>query len=351
MKRLTFFLALLATLWFPAALRAQEDVSPLFFDAYECDFGEVEQAGGTLFQTFHFINGDTQSVRILRVSASCSCTSVSYPQDIIKGGDTGEISVAFNPAGTVGDVIRMVDIYLMDNRPSVSLTLKAHVNPSEYALEDVYPVSMPDGIRLTSVSQRFGYIAAGQMAERRIDIVNSSDKAARIGTDIDRSSLFLTAAAPSSLGPGEAGSIILRYTIPDYKEALGMHDGKVRLTVNGKVCDQSLAVSCIGIGNLEGAKGPAPSLQVLPINPVIKKSVLGKSFSSTYTIRNTGSGDLVIIRADLPDGASADLPDGTIIKPGGSRKVTVRSGSSWTSSGLVTNDPSRPYKEIRTSTK
>lgn len=351
MKRLFHILAIAALLWFPAVLKAQEDVSPLIFEAYECDFGEVEQAGGTLFQTFHFINGDNQAVRILRVSASCSCTSVSYPQELIKGGDTGEISVAFNPAGTIGDVIRMVDIYLMDNRPSVSLTLKAHVNPSEYAVEDVYPISLPDGIRVTSLSQRFGYIAAGQMAERRIDIVNNSDKAARIGTEIDKKGLFLTAAAPSSLGPGEAGSIILRYSIPDYKEALGMHEGSVRLLVNGKPHSQPLEVSCIGIGNLEGAKGPAPSLQVLPINPPIKKAVLGKGFSSTYTIRNTGSGNLVIIRADLPDGASSDLPDGTIIKPGDSRKVTVRSGSSWTTSGLVTNDPSRPYKEIRTSAK
>lgn len=351
MRRLILLLTLVATLWFPSALRAQEDVSPLIFDSYGCDFGEVEEAGGTLFQTFHFINGDSQAVRILRVSASCSCVSVSYPQDIIEGGATGEISVAFHPARTIGDVIRMVDIYLMDDRPGVSLTLKAHVNPSEYSVEEVYPVSLTDGIRVTTLSRRFGYIAAGKMAEQRIDIINSSDKAAQIGTDVTRKGMFLTAAAPASLGPGEAGSIILRYTIPDYKEALGMHDNSVRILVNGKPYNQPLEVSCIGIGNLEGAKGPVPSLQVLPTNPTIKKSLLGKGFSSTYTIRNTGSGNLVIIKTDLPDGASADLPDGTVIKPGGSRKVTVHSPSAWSSSGLVTNDPSRPYKEIRTTAK
>ena len=141
MRRLLFFCALTALNLLSAPLMAQEAGSPLIFDSYECDFGEVEEAEGTLFNTFHFINGSGTPVRILRISASCSCVSVSYPQDPIPGGETGEISVAFNPARTAGDVIRMVDIYLMDGKPGVSLTLKAKVNPSEYVLEDVYPVS------------------------------------------------------------------------------------------------------------------------------------------------------------------------------------------------------------------
>ena len=348
MRRFLYIAASIAFLWFPVPIKAQETVSPLIFDTYECDFGEVEEAEGTLFNTFHYINGSSSPVRILRVSASCSCVSVSYPQDIIPGGGTGEISVAFNPARTAGDVMRMVDIYLMDNEPGVSLTLKARVNPSEYALEDIYTVALTDGIRLTSLSQRFGYVNAGGMSERRIDVVNTSGSAVSIAAEPEQQGGLLSVASPERLGPGEAGSIILRYTIPEETSALGSHEDRVNLALNGRPVNRQIQVSCIGITDLSGKKGPSPSLQVQPASPVMKKALLGKGFSGTYTIRNTGASNLVILKGDLPAGTTSDLSDGTVLKPGESRKVKLQSNSGEYRFGLVTNDPQRPYKEIKT---
>jgi hypothetical protein len=329
---------------------SQDDPSPLIFDAYECDFGEVEESGGTLFHTFTFINGSAAPVRILRVSASCTCVSVSYPQSRLGGGETGEISVAFNPARTVGDVMRDVDIFLSDGLPGVSLTLKAHVIPSEYDIEDVYSVSLPDGVRLTSLSQRFGYLAAGKMGERRIDVINSSQSPVTLESELASEAGFLTVACPERLGPGEAGSIILRYTLPTGIEAYGLHEDNVTLLVNGRPCNRPLSVSCIGIDELESA-APAPSLLVSPSRPEMKKSLLGRGCSGTFEIRNTGKSDLRIRKTDLPEGAECDLPDGAVLKPGASRKVTVRAASQDLRLGLVTNDPLRPYKEIRTIAK
>lgn len=340
--------AALAIMLFPAPLQAQEMVSPLIFESYECDFGQVEESGGTLFSTFHFINGASFPIRILRVSASCSCVSVSYPQDLIQVGATGEISVAFNPARTFGDVVRMVDIYLMGDQPGVSLTLKAHVTPSEYSMEDIYTVALPDGIRLTSVSQRFGYISAGSMAERRVDVINSSDSAVEIEASPEQEDGLLTVACPQRLGPGEAGSIILRYTIPEDTYALGSHENRVNLLLNGRPCNRQIQVSCIGIRAQAGAKGPAPSLQVLPTSPVMKKSLLGKGYLCTFTIRNGGNANLVIHKGDFPAGVISDLADCTVVKPGGSRKVKLQSSEGQFRFGLVTNDPLRPYKEVQT---
>ena len=347
MRRYLYIIAALISTWFPVPLKAQETISPLIFDSYECDFGEVEEAEGTLFNTFHFINGSASPVRILRVSASCSCVSVSYPQDIIQSGMTGEVSVAFNPARTAGDVLRMVDIYLMDGKPGVSLTLKAHVIPTEYEVEDVYRVSLPDGIRLTTLSQRFGYVTAGSMSERRIDVINTSDSAVVLGTEKDDGG-YLTVSAPQQLGPGEAGSIILRYTLQEDPNSLGTHNDRVLLTLNGKPCNRLLEVSCIGVGNLDGSKGPSPSMLVQPSSPTMKRTLLGKGFSGTFTIRNNGAANLVILKGDFPAGVVSDLDDGTVLKPGESKKVKVQSDTGDFRFGLVTNDPLRPYKEIKT---
>ena len=350
MKSFRLYLTILLCLALPADLFSQDDPSPLIFDAYECDFGEVEESGGTLFQTFSFINGAATPVRILRVSASCSCVSVSYPQSRLEGGETGEISVAFNPARTVGDVVRMVDIFMSDGLPGVSLTLKAHVIPSEYDIEDIYTVSLPDGVRLTSLSQRFGYLAAGKMAERRIDVINSSSSPVTLDAEMDSEVGFLAVACPERLGPGEAGSLILRYTLSKDIDAYGMHEDKVTLLVNGRPCNRTLDVSCIGIEELDD-KGPSPSLQVYPSRPEMKKSLFGRGCSGTFEIRNSGKAELRIRKVDLPEGATSDLPDGAVLKPGASRKVTVRASGQEFRLGLVTNDPVRPYKEIRTIAK
>ncbi len=351
MKTLTAIISALLCMVFPAALFSQEETSPMVFDAYECDFGEVEEAGGTLFYTFHFINGSTSPIRILRVSASCTCVSVSYPQGRLDGGQTGEISVAFNPARTFGEVVRMVDVFLSDGLPGVSLTLKASVKPSEYDIEDIYTVSLPDGVRITGTSQRFGYLAAGKMAERRIDVINASEKPVTLGTESDDAMSFLSVACPERLGPGEAGSLILRYSLPDAASSYGMHSDKVTLLVNGRPCNRFIEASCIGVEDFEGRKGPAPSLQVYPSRLEMKKSLLGRGYSGSVVIRNTGNGELRIRKVDLPDGVTADLPDGTVLKDGASRKVTFHSASAAFSSGFVTNDPVRPYKEIRTTSQ
>ena len=346
MKRLLYSVIALVCLSLPVDLFSQEDPTPLVFDALECDFGEVEESGGTLFHTFHFINGSNSPIRILRVSASCSCVSVSYPQQRLAGGETGEISVAFNPARTVGDVLRMVDIFLSDGLPGESLTLKAHVIPSEYDIEDVYTVSLPDGVRLTSLSQRLGYLAVGKMGERRIDVINSSEKTVTLEAAPEDEGGFLSVACPERLGPGEAGSLILRYTLPDTPAAYGMHSDKVSLMVNGRPCNRTVEVSCIGVEDLASG-GPAPSLQVYPSRLEMKKSILGKGYSCTLELRNAGKADLRVRKTDLPDGVSCDLPDGAVLKAGSSRKVTVRAASPEAWLGLVTNDPARPYKEVR----
>ena len=126
-----------------------------------------------------------------------------------------------------------------------------------------------------------------------------------------------------------------------------MHEDKVTLLLNGRPCNRQLELSCIGVEDFEGRKGPAPAMQVYPSRLEMKKSLLGRGRSGTLEIRNAGTSDLVIRKAELPSGASCDLPDGTVVKPGASRKVTVRSDSDDLSLGLVTNDPARPYKEIR----
>lgn len=322
----------------------------MIFDSTLRDFGTVDEAGGTLFHTFQFVNGASTTTVISKVTASCSCVTVSYPQARMKGGETGEISVALSPVGLMGDILREVFVCVEGYEP-VMLELKADVKPSKVEIDDIYKVSLPSGLRMTTSSANFGYVALGSSSKKRIDIVNTSDKPLRIAAEVaDEAASFLRAACPERLSPGEAGSIILSYSLPKSERAYGRHSDEVTLLLNHNPCSRKITTSFIGTDDFTSKKPvAAPSFQTYPSKLEVKKSILG-GWTGSFTVKNAGKGDLVIRKVQFSDDVECSLKDAEIIAPGKSIKVSVRSKKNTFKVGLVTNDPSRPFKEISTTT-
>lgn len=333
-------------------LTAQNDglkqENPLVFDALVCDFGTVDEAGGTLFHTFHFINGSSSTTVISKATASCSCVTVSYPQARMRGGETGEVSVALSPVGLMGPVVREVFICVEGYDP-VMLELKADVKPSKVEITDIYKVSFPSGLRMTTSSASFGYIARGRSEKKRIDIVNTSKEPLRIGAEVLDAASLLTVACPERLAPGEAGSIILGYAMPVSERAYGRHSDEVRILINDNPCSRLVTASSIGVDESASRGGAKPAFQTYPSRLEARKGLLG-GWSATFTVKNAGKGDLVIRKVQLDEGVECNLKDGEAVRAGQSRKVTVRSSRDSFKVGLVTNDPARPFKEISTTT-
>lgn len=342
MKRLSFII--LAVLLACTAYATKEN--PLVFDSIVCDFGTVKEADGTLFHTFHFINAASATTVISKVTASCSCVTVSYPQARMKGGEAGEISVALNPLGLLGDIVREVFVCVEGYDP-VMLELKADIVPSKLEINDIYRVSLPSGLRMTTATANFGYIALGHSEKKRIDIVNTSSAPLRIGLEVLSAASFLNAACPELLAPGEAGSIILNYSLPDSDRAYGRHTDEIRIYINDNPVTRTVSTSSIGVGAFPAAGKPKPAFQTYPSKPQPKKSLFG-GWTASFTVKNAGKGDLVIYKVQSDDFTECSIEDGEVIPAGKEKKVTLRSGNAAMNAGLVTNDPSRPFKEIHT---
>lgn len=330
------------------SLKAQEEECPLIFDSCSFDFGTVNEADGTLFHEFAFINGSSAPVRISRVAGSCSCISISYPQTLIEGGEVSVVSVAFNPVGYMGEVVRYVEIYLGRDVPGVILEIKADIVPSDYDIEDMYKVAFPGGLRLTTVNAKFGYVQRGTSSDRRIDIVNTSSEPVSVGTEVADAASFLTVSGPRSLAPGEAGSLILRYSLPDSERAYGSHQDVVTVIVDGAACSRAIAVSCLGVDDLSGTKGPAPVLQAYPSNLKTVKIPLVNQYVTCLTLKNIGKSPLHVKKIEASDGSvRIDWKEGTVLAPGQSRKVILRSDVPSFTVGIVSDDRDRPYKEMK----
>lgn len=110
MKRvfICFILAVLTT-----SLAAQEKVGPkMTFDSATHNFGDVERKGGDLVKEFRFVNDGDEPLVIKKITKSCSCTTVNYSRKPVMPGQSGVISIKYEPHKVEEGVFnRVIQIY------------------------------------------------------------------------------------------------------------------------------------------------------------------------------------------------------------------------------------------------
>jgi len=323
---------------------AQTKGSPLAFDAYQWDFGKVNEDDGTLFCIFRLANTADAPVRISRVVPSCNCVSVSFPQEYLSPGEYAQMNVSVNTAGMAGPVERSFDVICSDKSTPVTIRLKADVNPSPRPLEDVYKVSMPQGLRLSTANVRFGYVARGANAAMYLDMANTSDRELSLACRHLPSGSPLKIDCPTSVAPGQQASIRLSYDRPS---RYGLYADTLQLVINGAVCSKLVTVSAICVDNFDDNPLSVPFLQASPSLLKLERGFLSRFYSASLTVANIGEAVLVLHSLDLPKGMSSDFVPQTRLAHGESVRITVRTSQSGSFRiGLVSNDPDRPYKEI-----
>lgn len=319
---------------------------PLVFDAPSIDFGTVPDEGGALFHIFTFINSSSSPVRISQALVSCNCVTAAYPDNFIKGGETGTVSVAFNPAGLSGKVSRQVEVFTGDGIPGVVLEMTAVVEPVSHDITDLYRTVLPGGLRMASTSCRFGYVSVGKTEERSVGLLNACDQPMEIDFEQSAQSVF-SVVGPRSLSPGEAGTLIVSCRVPS--RAYGSYSDELFLTVNGDRCTRPLEISAVAVDDRDAVSdGKVPSMQIFPSFLEARKSLLTGKYSASFEISNVGVTDLVMRKVMASEGTETDLDGNCVIKPGKKRRVSVRSHSESFRVEMISNDPVRPYKELRT---
>lgn len=113
MKKYFFLFVLLgfAVQGFAQAISSAKANGPVItFDKKVHDFGDIFQ-GDKVEETFHFTNTGNEPLIITNVQVTCGCTTPKgWPRDPIAPGAKGELTVAFNSAGKMGRVNKVVTV-------------------------------------------------------------------------------------------------------------------------------------------------------------------------------------------------------------------------------------------------
>ena len=331
-----------------------EPTSAMVFDSYEWDFGPINEADGPVMHTFRFVNISNNPIQIDNVATSCGCTTVQYSTEPIHGGEEGELTVVFDPARTDGRVFREVEILTKDRRNYASLSIFADVTPIPMGLEQLYPHLLAGTVKTNSKRCNFGYISQGDKVTKVVRIANVGDKAVKLSAITTDNRYGMSVDCPESIAPQEVLSIHITYDIPKGKKYFGTARDTVWLVADGVKSQVPISVNALRIEKFNSDDSNKPVMRIEPAYVEFGEKVPGKIYKKTIVIGNTGNADLIFRDVEPMEGTAISISSGQVIKPGKELKVTVAitnskepRTSTLGSINLTTNDPTRPFRELR----
>lgn len=339
------FTILTLTMLMPLCLVAQK--TNITFSSTSNYLGNVPEREGEIKSVFEFTNSGNAPLIIDEIRTGCDCTTCEWDKQSIAPGESGKITVIFDPEGLPGKFIKSIAIF-SNTTPSVStLTIRGYVIPQKHGPFSGFPTKMGD-IRLSSDSMNMDIVNRGIIRHKEINVINSSKEVVELAAHIDSKNIQLT-VTPSQLKPLERGKITLKWIITD-KEPLGEMNNVITILQNGKESGQ-IYTSAEVHENFsmykENNYANAPHITIDSNEFDMGAVITNSTNTHNLVIKNQGVNELHIRKIVCDDeNVSASIKKG--VKGGKSRKMAINVNAPNEPSlrcaeiKLYTNDPQNP---------
>lgn len=178
--------------------------SPITFEKKSHDFGTFPEDGDSPTCNFQFINQGKEAIAIVHVQTTCGCAVASYTHTPIAPGQTGNISITYNPQGRPGKFARSALVSFSNSNEKVKLYITGMVTPGVERKHKSFPYVMGD-LQLKTTGIRFNPMR-GKEQEQNIVVVNSGKTPIRLQIHSSDSSLS-GRMEPEVLAPESIGEI------------------------------------------------------------------------------------------------------------------------------------------------
>jgi hypothetical protein len=358
MKKILTSLALIAC---AVTMMAQQPV--ITFEKTEHDFGKINEADGRVSTIFTFKNEGNMPLVLSNVRASCGCTTPKWTREPVEPGQSGEITVTYNPNGRPGRFQKTITVTSNATEATKKLFIKGEVIPKPAKPVDNYPVKMGE-LSLKGKSMQFGQTKLGADAiSREIEYANKTDHEITVDLALPNKDLYIDGQVTlKTLKPNETGKILVVLSTKDHAIYGPVHSA-VYVVVNGKsVISDEYRIDINGEVIEDFGKMSVEDLQQAPICMLSEKAdfgviAAGKVVKKTLNIQNLGSNPLIIRRvysasddvkvvaptAAIKDGKKAAikveikaLKEGKPLEPGEYKRDIQ----------VITNDPKAPRRIV-----
>ncbi|MBR1928356.1 MAG: DUF1573 domain-containing protein [Paludibacteraceae bacterium] len=339
---------------------AQQPV--ITFEKNEHDFGKINEGDGRVSTEFVFKNEGMEPLVLNNVRASCGCTTPSWTKEPIEPGQTGSITVTYNPNGRPGHFQKTVTITSNASNPTVKVYIKGEVIPKPAQPVNKYPVTIGD-LSMSAKSVDFGTVTNGEVT-RTIEYANLTDHEITVDVLLNTKDAAYMKALPSftTLQPKQSGTLTLIFNGATCT-TWGPLARSVYMVVNGNEArteenqivlhaqhDEDFSALSVD----ERQKAPIFEINSNELNVGVVK--VGGNTQKKFSFKNVGVNPL-LIRAIINN--NPDLftitAEKTTIKGGkqGALKIQV-AASDTTKPGVyrrqievITNDPKNPKIKLQ----
>lgn len=339
-----------------AAMMGQDPV--ITFVKTEHDFGKINEGDGRVSTVFEFKNEGMSPLVLSNVRASCGCTTPTWTKEPIEPGQTGSITVTYNPNGRPGRFQKTVTITSNATEPTKRVYIKGEVIPKQAKPVNKYKIAVGD-LNMKEMVLDLGQVKKGANKSGELEYTNlkAEEHSVELATSAADSYLINQVTLPN-VKQNEVGKFIFALDTkatklygPIEAYAYVVVDGKKNISEPYKLTIKANIVEDFSQMSVE-EKQQAPIIEVGTSVDLGKVSA-GKVLKGQIALKNTGVNPLEVRRV-LCVGQNMTAKAPKAIKSGKKGVVNVEINTKETAAGnysrevvIISNDYANSVKRVK----
>lgn len=355
MKKFVVFFSLLAM---SLGMMAQQPV--ITFAKTDHDFGKIKEEGGRVTTVFEFKNEGMEALVLSSVKASCGCTTPNWSKAPIEPGETGTITVTYNPNGRPGRFMKTITVTSNASNSPAKLFIKGEVIPKPAKPVNRFPVKMGE-LSISDNAVNFGTILNTDTKVKTLEYANLTDKDIQVEVllDPEQTGFLIAQATLATVHPGESGQLNISFDAAKSK-LWGEQKFTMYLKVNGKrvLTDEYKVTVSVSVDE-DFSKLTSDQKRQAPIAEIAKELNLGMVkqgavLKGVLSVKNVGVNPLLVrnVNNPMPEAIHQTMGKSTI-KSGKKMDIKLEINTAKMPQQLYrremiiqTNDPQNPKVKV-----
>lgn len=334
-----------------------QQAEEILFEKTTHDFGELKEVDGFAEYEFKFINNSNDSITIIKVKASCGCTTPGWTREVVPPGQAGFVKARYNSKNRPGTFNKSLTVTTNHaSEKTKRLFIKGKVIPKAKSVLEEYPIAM-GGLQVKYQSFNLGKVMlVDEPTVKTYEVYNASDSTITFLENVDKPKYINVSFDPQSIPTKSVGKITISYVGSQRNDYGFVSDNVVIRTDELIDTEKSFSV----FATLQEYFPPmsaeqlaqAPQLKIENDMHDFGKVNQGDKRTALFTLTNTGQSNIEIRKAKSTCGCVTAKLKKQIIKPGKSIELelifdtTDRRGIQQKSVSIYTNDPKKPAQRV-----
>jgi|AntAceMinimDraft_17_1070374.scaffolds.fasta_scaffold00162_2 hypothetical protein len=330
----------------------QEKKPIIKFDTKTYDFGVVKEELGKIEAVFNFTNVGNDTLKLLKVKASCGCTATKYTKEPVLPGKKGFVKAIYGTKNRPGKFRKGVVVTTNDlQNQRIVLVISGQVTPKIKTYKDWYPTKIGN-LRFKTNHLAFTKIKNDEIKTDTLTIYNEWDKDMKILSFKNVLPFFTCKAEPEVIKPSKTGYIIIKYDATKRKNDYGLKFSRFTMVTNDELQPEKRMITSAEVVENFSKLTPeqlknAPKIEFEKTVYDFGSVKTGEKVLYSFVFKNQGKTDLIIRKVKTSCGCTATNPEKTTLKPGESSKINIsfntrgRSGNQHKTITVICNDPNK----------